>query len=114
MSQGFSIFIQDLADGRVHAELTEKVNELISRVCETGKGGELNLKIKIKPATRSEHVEKVVIADTITMKLPQHERGEDFFYVTEDNDLSRKHPRQQDLDLREVPKSQPTTFKQAK
>jgi hypothetical protein len=54
-----------------------------------------------------------VIADSVTIKLPNPERGEDFFWLTEENDLSRNHPRQGGLDLREVTPSQPTTFKEA-
>ena len=114
MTQAFSVFIQDLADGRVHAELSNKTDELIARVRATGKGGELTLKIKIKPATRAEYVEKVIISDSISLKLPEHERGDDFFYVTDDNDLSRKHPKQQELELRTVTTAQPVTLKQAK
>jgi len=113
MSIGFSVFLNDLRDGRAHSELSMQLAELIAKVKETGKGGELTFKLKIKPATRGGDVEKVTISDQITTSLPKPERGEDFFYLTEENDLTRAHPRQQSLELREVPVTQPVSFKKA-
>lgn len=113
MSKAFSIFLQDLRDGRAHAELSNQLAELLAKVKETGKGGELILKIKIRPATRGGDVDKVTICDAITVNLPKPERGEDFFWLTDDNDLSRNHPKQGNLELREATPSKPTTFHQA-
>lgn len=107
----FAVFLQDLRDGRTHAELSNLFSELINKVKETGKGGELSLKIKIMPATRGD-VDKVIIKDTIAMTPPKPERGEDFFWLTDSNDLSRNHPKQQSLELREVPSIQPIHFKE--
>lgn len=102
MSQkAFNIVLQDLRDGRVHAELTHQLSELIDRVQETGKAGELTLKLKIKPATRG-HVDKIMFADSVTTTLPKPDRGEDVFWLGEDNELSRNHPKQSSLELREV------------
>jgi hypothetical protein len=56
----------------------------------------------------------VVISDTITVDLPKPQRGEDFFYVTEDNDLSRNHPRQGNLALRDATPEAPIQFKEVK
>ena len=114
MSMGFTHFLNNLRDGRAHAELSAQLAELISNVKNVGKGGELVLKIKIKPASRGGDVEKVTISDSITTNLPKPERGEDFFYLTEDNELSRNHPRQQSLELTSVTSSAPTNLKKAK
>lgn len=113
-TKAFAIFLQDLRDGRAHSELSGHFNDLLAKVKETGKGGEITLKIKIKPATRGGDVDKVTIADQISINLPKPERGEDFFWLTDDNDLSRNHPKQQSLELREVAPVQPLTFKEAK
>lgn len=107
----FAVFIQDLRDGRAHSELSGQLEELIQKVKETGKKGCLNLKISIKPATRGGDVDKVTVSDQITVDLPKPERGEDFFWLTDDNDLTRNHPRQQTLELREAT-SRPVTFKE--
>lgn len=101
--KAFAVFLQDLRDGRAHAELSAQLTELLAKVKETGKGGALTLKIKIKPGGRGADVDKVTIVDAITVDLPKPERGEDFFWLTEDNALSRNHPRQQSLELREAP-----------
>lgn len=113
MSKAFAVFLQELRDGRAHAELSGGLDELLAKVKETGKGGTLTLKLKIKPAGRGSDVDKVVIADAITVDLPKPERGEDFFWLTENNDLSRNHPKQGSLELRDATPAQPSTLKEA-
>lgn len=113
-TKAFALFLQELNDGRAHAELSLQLTELLSKVKDTGKGGSITFKLKIKPAGRGADVDKVVISDAITVDLPKPQRGEDFFYVTEDNDLSRNHPRQGNLELRDATAPAPTQFKEAK
>lgn len=112
-SKAFAVFLQDLRDGRAHAELSGQLAELLAKVKETGKGGSLTLKLKIKPAGRGADVDKVTISDDIVLGLPKSERGEDFFWLTSDNDLSRNHPKQGSLELRDVTPSAPTILKEA-
>ena len=111
--RAFAVFLQELRDGRTHAELSDQLATVLEKVKETGKAGEITLKLKVRPAGRGADVDKIVVADSVTIKLPNPERGEDFFWLTEENDLSRNHPRQGGLDLREVTPSQPTTLKEA-
>jgi hypothetical protein len=110
-TKAFAVFLQEVRDGRVHTELSTQLNELLTKVKETGKGGSLKLELKIKPAGRGSDVDKVVITDNVTVSLPKHERGDDFFWLTEENDLSRNHPRQHQLPLRDATTAQPTTLK---
>jgi len=112
-TKAFAIFLQDLRDGRAHAELTTQLAELLAKVKDTGKGGDITFKIKIKPAGRGQDVDKVTVTDAITVNLPKPERGEDFFWLTDDNDLSRNHPRQHALELREATIPTPLTYKEA-
>jgi hypothetical protein len=112
-TQAFAVFLQDLRDGRAHTELSAGLADLLAAVKDTGKGGSLTFHLKVKPATRSKDMDKVVILDNVKVDLPKPERGEDFFFVTDENELSRKHPRQQSLELREVPAGQPTQLKEA-
>jgi hypothetical protein len=110
----FSLFVQDLRDGRAHAELTGKLAEVLTAVKETGKAGSITLKIDIKPAARGNNdVDKVTILDTVTAKVPMPDRGQDFYWLTDDNNLSRNHPRQHNLDLRDATSTQPQQFKEA-
>jgi len=112
-TKAFAVFIQELRDGRAHSELSGQLAELIGKVRETGKGGELTLKIKVKPASRGGDVDKVTVSDQISITLPKPEKGEDFFWLTSENDLSRNHPRQQSLELRDAGGSQLSTLKEA-
>lgn len=50
--KAFSVFLNDFRDGRTHAELTAKLSELLTAVKNTGKQGELVLRVKVKPASR--------------------------------------------------------------
>lgn len=111
--KAFAVFLQELRDGRVHADLSQQLEELLAKVKETGKGGELTFKLKVKPATRGGDVDKVTISDQITLTLPKPERGEDFFWLTEDNDLTRNHPKQASLELRDASAAPIANFKKA-
>jgi hypothetical protein len=111
-TKAFAVFLQELRDGRAHAEMTAKLEELLNAVRETGKGGSITFKLKIKPSGRGADVDKVTVADDITASLPELEHGDDMFYLTEDLDLSRNHPRQRSLELREPPSTQPTELKE--
>lgn len=115
MSRAFAVFLQELRDGRTHAELTAQLAELLAKVADTGKAGSLTLEIKIKPSVRGADVSKVTVLDAINVKLPKPERGEDFYWLTDDNELSRNHPRQASLELRDISSignNPPTTFKE--
>lgn len=111
--KAFAVFLQELRDGRAHSELSGQLAELITKVKETGKGGSLTFKIKIKPASRSADVERVTISDAITLDLPQLERGDDVFWITDDLDLTHSHPRQGTLELRDATPAQPANLKEA-
>lgn len=113
MSKAFSVVLQDIRDGRTHAELSDKFNQLIEQVKDTGKVGELTLSIKIKPATRGGDVDKVMVSDKITLKSPQADRGEDFFFLSSTGELSRKHPKQQELPLRDASSQPAVELKEA-
>ena len=112
-NQAFAVFLQDLRDGRTHAEMSSGLADLLAAVKDTGKGGTLTLQLKIKPGARGRDVDKVIIIDNVKVDLPKPERGEDFFWVNDDNQLSRNHPRQQSLPLREVQTDQPAQLKEA-
>lgn len=113
MSKAFAVFLPELRDGRTHAELTSLLGELLNKVKNTGKAGSITLQISVGPAGKGQDVDKVVITDKITAKMPMPERGSDFYWLTDDADLSRNHPRQSTLDLRDVTATTPTTFKEA-
>lgn len=113
-TKSFAVTLQDLRDGRVNAELSKLFGDLINTVKATGKSGDITLKLKVKPTGRGQDVDKIFIADAITVNMPKPDRGEDVFWLTEDNELSRNHPRQGNLELRDASQPAPINFKEAK
>lgn len=112
--KAFSLFMVELNDGSTHAALSADLAELLRTVQNTGRAGSLTLKVKVAPATRtnSGSVDKVTITADRKLELPKPEQASDFFWLTEDGETSRNHPRQHDLPLREVTPA-PQTFKEA-
>lgn len=97
----FTDFLREHRHGKTHDDLSVALNELVAAVAETNKGGELVLKVKIKPAGR-EASGAVIVTDEIQVKAPKVERGESIFFVTPENNLTRQDPNQQRTELREV------------
>jgi hypothetical protein len=97
----FAEWLQEHRKGNLHIELGEALNELAEAVTLHGKGGELHLVLKLKPAGRADDM--VIVADDVRLKLPRPEREEAVFFVDQDSNLSRRNPNQADLPfLREV------------
>lgn len=111
MTKAFAVILQDLRDGRTHAEMTEKFAQLVKEVEQSGKGGTIVLTVKVAPASRAQPIDKVIVQPSVKLNSPKPDVGEDFFWIDDDSQLSRNHPRQGDLPLREAAK--PTTFKEA-
>jgi hypothetical protein len=112
MTTAFSVLLQDLRDGRTHDEMSQKFAALVKEVEASGRSGTLTLTIKVSPSSRSQPVDKIIVSPTVKLTPPKPESGEDFFWLTEDSELSRNHPRQTDLPLRDV-NSKPAEFKEA-
>lgn len=101
--KAFSLFLAELNDGSTHAALTGDLQELFQQVKSTGRSGSLTLKIKIASASKgSGEVDKVTIAADRKLELPKPEQPSDFFWLTDDAEPTRQHPRQHSLDLREA------------
>lgn len=112
--KAFSLFMVELNDGSTHAALSADFAELLRTVQNTGRAGSLTLKVKVAPATRtnSGSVDKVTITADRKLELPKPEQASDFFWLTDEGETSRNHPRQHDLPLRDVTTT-PQTFKEA-
>ncbi len=113
--KAFAHFITELNDGSTHAALSADLAELLRTVQNIGRAGSLTIKVKVAPATRTQSggVDKVTITADRKLELPKPEQPSDFFWLTEDGETTRNHPRQHDLPLREVQTHQPTQFKEA-
>lgn len=92
----FNEFLAQQAKGATHAELSEKLNELLTAVVDQGKQGTLTLKLTVKPAnTVGTHA--VFITDEITMKAPQGARPTSMFFVDSDGNATRNDPNQLEI-----------------
>ena len=100
--KAFSLFLADLNDGQTHTELTGHLAELLMAVKAHGRAGAISIEIKIAPASKGGEVDKVNITAQSKLKLPKADARTDFFWMTEDAELSRQHPRQHALDLRDA------------
>lgn len=109
--QSFSVFLADLNDGATQAGLTADFYELLQAVRNHGRSGSMTLKVKVAPATKGgQEVDKITITAERKLELPKPEHPQDFFWLTADAQPSRKHPRQQELPLREIANDRPAIF----
>lgn len=101
--KAFSVFLNDVNDGKTHAELTRDLQELFAAVQNNGRAGTLTIKLKITPAVKGRaEVDKVTVSIDRKLELPKPEVPADFFWLTDDAEPTRQHPRQHELPLRDV------------
>ncbi len=114
--KSFSHQLTELNEGSIHASLTADFAELLRTVQATGRAGSLTLKVKVIPAVRNDgaSTDRINITTDRKLELPKPQMPADFFYLTDDGETTRNHPRQQALELREVaPTTKPVQFKEA-
>lgn len=97
----FAEFLHEQRGGAAALEVSERFNELVAAVIEHGKGGELTLKIAVKPAAKGAG-NVVQVTDTCTTKLPEGDRPAAIFFADDDGNLRRNNPNQPELPLRAV------------
>ncbi|WP_213956297.1 hypothetical protein [Variovorax sp. dw_954] len=113
--KSYSVFLNELNDGTSHAGVTAALSEALQSVQSTGKSATLTTKLTITPAKKgaSGATDKVTITFEYDVKLPKAEQPSDFFYLTEDGETSRQHPKQHSLELRQVETAAPLQFRTA-
>lgn len=89
MSRDFQDVLTDIDEGRLHAQLTNQLAELVRACVATKKSGALTLTMNVK-----EEGNVMVVGGSVKLKLPQPAAGASVFYATEDGDLRRDNPRQ--------------------
>jgi hypothetical protein len=101
--KSFALFLTDLNDGQTLAGLTGDLAELLQQVKATGRSGSLTLKVKVAPAAKpGQEVDKITITADRKLELPKPEAPSDFFWLTDEAEPTRQHPRQHALDLRDA------------
>ena len=93
----FTDYLREIDRGRLLDELSEKFQSLIESVAETGKAGSISLKLSLKP-TGGIDSETASLATDVKVQTPQPSRNPSLYFVTPDFNLSRRDPRQSDLE----------------
>lgn len=78
---------------------SDKLAELVAAVDSTGKAGSIDLKIKMKKATRGGAMH---ITGTVKLNKPAEEPMEAMLFATPEGNLVADDPHQQKLDLKSV------------
>ena len=76
---------------------SDKMNELVTAVSESGKAGKLLLEISVKKATRGGAMH---ITGKLTLKKPAEEPMEAMLFATPEGNLVADDPKQSKLDLK--------------
>ena len=98
----FATWLLEQSGGKTHDELSQALVDLVARVRDTGKKGNVSLTVTV--ATLKGDADVLVVSDEIRLHLPEHDRKASLFYPDKDGNLTRKDPNQLSFDsLREVP-----------
>lgn len=97
-TQQFTNTLDQIRYGALSDELTERMTEL-TRICrDTGRVGEITLKLKITPHASGQ----MEIADNVSVKLPAYPRSTTLMFSTAEGGLQRDDPRQALLDFSKI------------
>lgn len=99
--------LAELRRGKAKNDMTEKFHELITAVQDTGKKGELIIKLVVEPLKNDKT--QVDVTDVIAVKVPTRSLPSSRFFLTDDGNLTRDDPQQEQLGLRGVPSVSDTT-----
>jgi hypothetical protein len=108
--KSFAHLLNEINEGSTHAALTQDMADLLRTVQTTGRAGKLTITLKVAPAVRNTSggdIDRINLTVDRTLALPKPETPTDFFYLTEDGETTRNHPKQQSLELREVNSTTP-------
>lgn len=90
MARPFTDTLNALRFGTLNDDLSAELNKLVSACANTGKVGELTLKIKLKPGKGGQ----IEVFDDIKVSAPKEERGSSIMFATPEGNLQREDPRQ--------------------
>lgn len=95
MQRPITDLLRDLRNGLLLDDLANQMQELVTAVESTGKGGSLTLKLDVKPFEK--HGGAMVVRDTIKVTAPKIESSGTVLFATPEGNLQRSNPRQDDL-----------------
>lgn len=103
----FTDYLRELDKGRFLTELSSEMQALVEAIAETGKKGSITVKLDLSPS--SHDAETVTVSPTFKTVLPKATPGATLYFMTEERNLSRRDPRQGDIEdtLHEVKNGAP-------
>ena len=93
----FTDYLREIDRGRLLEELSTRTQELVQAIAETGKRGAITLKLDINPSSKID-TETVAVVASVKVALPEAERHSTLYFVTPEANLSRRDPRQGDIE----------------
>jgi hypothetical protein len=98
----FASVLLEIGKGRLHARLSEQLAEICAAVTETGKKGQLVLKIEVKPLPKADK-NTLVVTGSSAAKAPESDDASptSVFFADDAGNLTRNDPRQMTLPFRE-------------
>lgn len=94
----FIASITDLNDGATASDLDRQLREVVMKARETGKPGSITLTLSVEPRG----ADSVTVVAKITEKMPKVEEPKSIFFVDDDGQLVREHPKQATLPFKTV------------
>lgn len=88
----FTDVLRDMRKGKVVAELSDRLAEVVMAVLETGNAGVLTLQLSVKAQSRGDNA--VIVGAKVSMKKPQAPMPEAMFFADGDGSLLRDDPTQ--------------------
>lgn len=99
-SRPFMDFLREHRGGVTHDRLSDSLQELVAAVTAENKKGVLTFKLTVGPLGKGDGLE---VKAEIDVKPPKETAGSAIFFPTPENNLVRQDPRQQTMELRQVP-----------
>lgn len=97
ISNAFEGVLRNQRKGKFASELSEQLQELTKKVVALGRGGSITIKLKLTPATTDGAA--LMVSDQIEVKAPEPAKTNSIFYTTNDGQLVRENPAQQEMPL---------------
>ena len=98
LSNAFVTTLATLGSGQTVHDLSEAMEEVLQAVRENGGKGSLSLSIAFEPQSKGRQIK---VHPSISMKKPPRQQDENLFFVTDQNQLSRRDPDQRSFSFGE-------------
>lgn len=95
----FAAVLQEIDSGRAHAILSDLLHELTQAVKDTGKKGDLTIKVTVEPI-KAGNTTNLVATVVPTLKAPTDSKKSSVFFTDKSGNLTREDPNQPVLPFR--------------